>query len=81
MVALPIVCWLFPEHRYTAGRYLAWAIGLYGIAKVLEHFDDEIFRLFNDAISGHTLKHFAAAFAAFLVLRMLLSQQSPSTSE
>jgi hypothetical protein len=43
IVALPVVCWLFPENRYTAGRYLAWVIGWYGLSKVLEHFDKEVF--------------------------------------
>ena len=76
IVALPVVCWLFPENRYTAGRYLTWVIGWYALSKLLEHFDGEIFGLSGHAISGHTLKHLAAAVATFLVLRMLLLRQS-----
>lgn len=79
MVALPVVCWLFPEHRYTTGRYLVWVIVWYGLSKVLEHFDGEIFGLLGHTISGHTLKHLAAAAATFVVLRMLLSRR-PRTS-
>jgi hypothetical protein len=76
MVALPFVCWLFPKHRYTAGRYLAWVIGWYGLSKVLEHFDREVFDLLGYTMSGHTLKHLAAAVATFVVLRMLLWRPS-----
>ena len=73
IILLPVVCWLFPEHRYTAGRSIAWAIAWYGLSKVLEHFDSEVFDLLGRTISGHTLKHLAAAVATFVVLRMLLS--------
>jgi len=74
IIVLPVVCWLFPEHRYTAGRYIVWVIAWYGLSKVLEHFDGEVFDLLGQTISGHTLKHLAAAVATFVVLRMLLSR-------
>ena len=51
IVAMPVVCWLFPENRYTAGRYLTWVIGWYALSKLLEHFDSEIFGLSGQAIS------------------------------
>lgn len=76
MVALPVVCWLFSEHRYTTGRYLVWVIVWYGLSKVLEHFDGEIFDLLGHTVSGHTLKHLAAAVATFVVLHMLLSRRA-----
>jgi hypothetical protein len=75
MITLPAVCWLFPRYRYTAGRYLVWVIVWYGLSKVLEHFDGEVFDLLGHTVSGHTLKHLAAAGATFVVARMLLSQR------
>ena len=72
MILLPVVFWMFPKYRYTAGRYVAWVIGWYGLSKVLEHFDSEVFDLLGHTLSGHTLKHLAAAVATFVVLRMLL---------
>lgn len=74
MAALPLIIGLFPRFRYTAGRYLAWMILWYGLAKVLEHFDREVFELLGHAVSGHTLKHLAAAVAPIVILRMLLSR-------
>lgn len=76
MIALPVVCWLFPEHRHTAGRYLVWVIAWYGLSKLLEHFDGEVFGLLGHTVSGHTLKHLAAAGATYVVLRMLLARAS-----
>ena len=76
MVAMPLVCWLFPEHRYTSGRYILWVIGWYALSKVMEYFDGEVFALLGYTVSGHTLKHYTAAIATFVVLRMLLSPRT-----
>ena len=76
MILLPVVFWMFPKYRYTAGRYLAWVVGWYGLSKVLEHFDGEIFDLLGHTVSGHSLKHLAAAVATFVILRMCLSRRS-----
>jgi hypothetical protein len=56
--------------RYTFGWYLAVVAGFYGLAKVFETFDRPIFGL-GHIISGHTLKHLAAGFAGYWILRML----------
>ena len=71
MLALPVVIVLFPRHRYTLGRYLAWVIAWYALSKVLEHFDGEVFEILGHTVSGHTLKHLAAAVASLAVLQML----------
>jgi len=73
MLALPIIVWAFQDHYYTLGRYLGWAIAWYGLSKLLEFFDLGIFELTGNLVSGHSLKHLAAAVAACVVLRMLLA--------
>ncbi len=78
MVALPLIIGLFPRHRYTVGRYLAWAILWYGLSKVFEHFDHEVFGFLGHTVSGHTLKHLTAAVAALVVLQMLLTTKARS---
>ncbi len=75
MLALPIICWLFRECRYTPVRYIVWLIAWYGLSKVLEFFDAAVFELTGNLVSGHSLKHLAAAVATFMVLRMLLSRE------
>jgi len=76
MVAVPLIIGLFARHRYTIARYLVWMILWYAVSKLLEHFDDEVFELLGHTLSGHTLKHLAAAVAPLVVLRMLQAQRS-----
>lgn len=76
MIAVPIVCWLFPEHRYTSGIFIFWLVAWYGLSKLMEHFDDEIFEFSGHVVSGHSLKHLVAAGATLVVLRMLLASRS-----
>jgi hypothetical protein len=81
IVALPIICWLFPHGRYTTGRHLAWLLAWYTVAKALEHFDASILNLLGGAISGHTLKHLASGIAALLVIRMLASRHETGAEQ
>jgi tryptophan-rich sensory protein len=60
---------LFPP-RYTFGSDLVGVAGFYILAKVLETLDKPIFRI-GHIVSGHTLKHLAAAMAGYWVLRMV----------
>lgn len=65
-VALPLLVWLYPT--YTGTPWLIAAAGLYAFAKMLEHFDAGIFSA-GELVSGHTLKHLAAAGACYAILR------------
>jgi len=56
--------------RYTRGSDLYGIFAAYLLAKVLEFFDREVLAL-GQWISGHSLKHVAAAIAGLLVCRML----------
>ena len=64
---------LFPA-RYTRSRDLGYVVGFYALAKVLEYFDKPIFAALR-VVSGHTLKHLAAAAAGYFILRMLQKRQ------
>jgi hypothetical protein len=60
---------LFPA-RYTRGSDFAIVVGFYVLAKILEESDRQVFAL-GQFVSGHTLKHLAAAAAGYWILRML----------
>jgi hypothetical protein len=62
MVLIPLLIWLYwsPAHK-PAIRSLAWVVAWYVVAKILEVPDRQIYDLIG--ISGHTLKHFAAAMS------------------
>jgi hypothetical protein len=60
---------LFPR-RYTRGSDLGVVVGFYVLAKALETLDRPIFAAAH-VVSGHTLKHLAAAAAGYFILRMV----------
>ena len=67
ILALPLMLLLLAP-KYTGTHYWFIAVALYALAKVLEHFDDEIYSI-GHFVSGHTLKHLGAAAACWVVLR------------
>jgi len=73
IIALPLLCWLFPKSRYTSTRHMYFMLGWYVLAKVLEVLDQTVFDWLGGAASGHTLKHLAASMAAFTVVAMVKS--------
>ena len=58
---------LYPA-KYTGTRYWIVAVALYTLAKMFEFTDAAIYSAGN-LLSGHTLKHFAAAAACLAILR------------
>src|SRR6185312_3427748 len=65
-----LVMLLFPSH-YTRGRDLLVVAGFYVLAKLLETFDRQVFSALRGTVSGHTLKHLAAAMAGYWIVRMV----------
>jgi len=76
-LVLPILYLWFPATTGTA--ILVTAAALYGLAKALEYFDRAIYAATGDIVSGHTLKHLAAAAACYALLRYI-AQRSPLTA-
>jgi hypothetical protein len=68
-LVLALLVGLLPS-RYTHGNQLWWVLAAYALAKVVEHFDREVLAR-GGVVSGHTLKHVAAAAAGLVVARML----------
>ena len=67
---IPVICWLFPEARYTKGRYILGMILCYGVAVSLDRLDAQFYDLARQTISGHTVKHLIAAGATIFVIPM-----------
>jgi hypothetical protein len=68
-VLLLLAILLLPP-RYTRSSDLAIVVGFYVLAKITEAADRPIFA-FGHIVSGHTIKHLAAAAAGLWILRML----------
>jgi hypothetical protein len=73
MLAMVLILLLFPP-KYTGTSYWVIALGLYAFAKLLEFFDGSIFSA-GSVLSGHTLKHLAAAAASMAILRLFQTRQ------
>ena len=72
--ALLLILLLFPP-KYTGTSYWIIAAALYALAKLLEFYDGPIFSA-GSMLSGHSLKHLAAA-AASLAILMLFQTRRP----
>lgn len=73
VLTIPLLLWFFPA-RYTHRGHLLLAVAIYGGAKLFEVVDAGIFAA-TRVISGHSLKHLAAAVAIYFVLRMLQERE------
>ncbi len=71
ILAIPLLCLLYPRGRHTDGRYIVPVVGCYGLAKLVEHFDAEVYDVLGGVVSGHSLKHLAAALAVYFVAAMV----------
>ena len=68
-VVILLLTLLLPP-KYTRGSDFAVVVGFYVLAKILEESDRRVFSV-GQIVSGHTLKHLAAAAAGYWILRML----------
>jgi hypothetical protein len=60
--------------RYTRASDLYFIFGWYVLAKILESFDAQVLA-YNHIVSGHTLKHIAAAAASLVVCYTLVRRR------
>ena len=71
LLTIPLLIWLFPA-RYTHAGYVFVSLGWYLLAKGLEtYFVDHAIYSAGRLVSGHTLKHLAAAAGAFWLFLMV----------
>jgi len=69
VILILLLALLLPP-KYTRGSDFAIIVGFYALAKIFEAADHQIFSL-GHIVSGHSLKHLAAAAAGYWILRMI----------
>jgi hypothetical protein len=73
VLLIPLVLLVYPKR----GSGPVWlALGCYVLAKLLEAFDPQVYVALGRAISGHSLKHVAAAMGMWALLAGLKSAHS-----
>ena len=72
-----LVVWLASQPRRTGALHIrwVWVIGIYAVAKALELADHTVYELTHQWVSGHSLKHVVASFAALPVVMALLARR------
>jgi hypothetical protein len=73
IVLTPLILCLF-KPRYLSNSLLLAAMGFYVLAKLLEQFDGEVFAA--TSMSGHALKHVAAAGAVLCIIYGVPARES-----
>jgi hypothetical protein len=68
-ILILLLALLLPAN-YTRGPDFVIVVGFYALAKILEEGDRQVFAV-GHIVSGHTLKHVAAAAAGYWIVRML----------
>lgn len=69
MLLIPLIILMFKSKSNS--KYYWLIILAYGIAKLFEAYDQQIF-VFTNGISGHALKHLAAALAPLIYLKIII---------
>lgn len=81
LALIPLMCWLMPSQGGLHGRYLVAAFLCYGLAKIVETMDWQIWQNSGQIVSGHNLKHLLAAGACLApVMYIRKYGQSPRRS-
>ena len=80
MFFIPLIIWLFydPAHKPTL-KCLLWVVIWYVIAKLFERLDYPIYN--GLGVSGHTLKHLAAAVSTWYFVLMFRQKYIPSKNQ
>jgi len=73
LLVLIVILKLFPP-KFTGSFYWAAAVAFYALAKLLEYFDEWVFSV-GSIVSGHTLKHLAAAAGGLAILRLFRTRR------
>jgi hypothetical protein len=75
LLLVAVILVLYPAPGSATG-YLVAGLAAYGAAKGLEFLDRDIFNALGQSVSGHTLKHLAAAGGVACLVEMLRARQT-----
>jgi hypothetical protein len=70
VIAIPLLLYLYkPTFKYS--KEVIPMFVLFGLAKLAEHFDKEIYLILYNTISGHSLKHIFVAIAGYELVALI----------
>ena len=75
LLLILIIYFLYPA-KYSHGKYILYALGLYVVAKFFETCDVEIYESLHQLISGHSLKHLASGLGIYFILKYIQERKT-----
>ena len=75
LVIVPLLIILLPG-IYNSGKYILMALASYGIARLLEIFDVQVFAFTHKIMAGHPIKHVFAALGTYMVIVYLRKRKA-----
>ena len=76
MLLFPVILWISSKDK--GKKYIIACLAWYGIAKLCETYDIEIYALLFHTISGHSLKHIAAAIGGYMIVKYVNTKPTAS---
>ncbi|MDB5013947.1 MAG: putative rane protein [Daejeonella sp.] len=70
LIAIPLIIWLY-KSPFNHGKYIVAIFVLFGLAKLGESYDDQIYEALNKVVSGHSIKHLFMAAAGYYIVKMM----------
>ena len=70
IIAIPLIFYLYRPF-FNANKEVTFTLLLFTIAKIMEQYDKEVFKLSAGTISGHSLKHLFMSVAAYEIVRLI----------
>jgi len=67
LIAIPLLLWMYKSSSHYT-RTIVWMFLFFGLAKLAETYDNEIYLLLNNTISGHTFKHLLMTAAGYEIV-------------
>jgi hypothetical protein len=80
IILIPLILFAYPSGFTKVSAYW-WLLFAYIVAKLLEYFDGAIYQFFNQQMSGHALKHVAAAVGMYVLLRGFRHRLTTATTK
>ena len=70
LVAIPLILFLY-QSSYNPKKEIVLMFLFFGVAKLSETYDKQIYGMTGDIISGHTIKHLLMAIAGYEIVLMV----------
>lgn len=79
ILAIPLILWLY-KSPFKHGREVIPIFLFFGLAKLTESLDEQIFDMTSQVVSGHSLKHLFMAVAGLFIVKMVRRRAAYSHS-